>query len=98
MEALILVGSGMAVLAGIGAYKLREHLDRKKIERLEMQNTYLMERNANLRKLNDLATRKERDARTAQYLAERDVIILESREKEWAKRLMAEMAEQDTAA
>jgi hypothetical protein len=92
IESLGLIGIGSAALGAIGA-----HLHyRRKVTRLERQNRYLLERNVNLRELNDAANKKEREARTAQYLAERDAILLESREKEWAKRLLADMHAADT--
>jgi uncharacterized LabA/DUF88 family protein len=98
MEAIIEVGLGVAIIAGIGAYKVGEHFHLRKIERLERQNAYITKRNVDLRNRLDAAQRSERDARTRQFIAERDTAILEAREKEWAKRLMAQMTESEQAA
>ena len=93
MEPLVLVGSGMAILGAIGAHLYY----RRKIEKLERHNAYIFERNINLRKMYDAANRKEQEARTAQYVAERDRIILESQQKEWSRRILATMTTQDAA-
>lgn len=97
VESLVLVGSGVAIIAGIGAYKIGEHFHLRKIARLERQNAYITKRNVDLRRLLDAAMRSERDARTRQFIAERDNAILEAREKVWAKRLMEQMTEQEAA-
>jgi hypothetical protein len=97
IESIALVGSGVAIIAGIGAYKIGEHFHLRKIARLERQNAYITKRNVELRSRLDAAMRSERDARTRQFIAERDTAILEAREKEWAKRLMAQMTEQEAA-
>jgi hypothetical protein len=97
VESLVLVGSGVAIIAGIGAYKVGEHFHLRKIARLQLRNDFLTDRCVRLKGQLDAAQRSERDARTRQFIAERDNAILEAREKEWAKRLLAQMTEQEAA-
>jgi hypothetical protein len=84
IESMVLVGSGVAIIAGIGAYKLAEHRLRRRID-------YVTRRNADLRTRLDAAQRSERDARRRQFIAERDNRMLEAREKHWTKRILSQM-------
>jgi hypothetical protein len=97
IESIARVGSGVAIIAGIGAYKIGEHFHLRKIERLQLRNDFLTDRCGRLKGQLDAAMRSERDALHRQHIAERDNAILEAREKKWAERLMAQMTEQEAA-
>lgn len=105
MEGLILMGAGAALAGTIGGHLATKTYSRRKIERLETSNAYLTKRNVALRTRVDHAEGKERTARTAQFLAERNhaiaeaqIVVFEAREKDWSRRILATMTEQEQGA
>lgn len=105
IEGLALVSIGSAIAGAVVSHLATAARTRNKIGTLEFQNAYLAKRNADLRKLRDAAHGKERAARTAQFLAERhlaiaqaQIVVFEAREKDWSKRIMATMTEQEQGA